>query len=440
MTQKSKLNVLVIFADQMHRFAMRCIGNEDVITPNLDRLAREGALFTNAYSATPVCSPFRVNLVTGRYAMETDQRKNCCRVPEGCHSLVEDFNKAGYRTGFVGKWHVGATGNQPIPEELRAGFREFIGYQCYNGFYKDVCFYDEDGVEHRFAKHRTDVTADIAIERLKRMADEPFFMVVGFQAPHYPEQPAPKYDRMYRGRKVTPRPNYSGKDPYIPTHSPPSPRPFELCPDYRRYGNDIEEYLRLYYGMVTQIDANVGRILDTLEELGVAENTLVLFTSDNGDLAGSHDLNGKCVSYEESAGIPLLMRGPGVPAGLVVEAPIDSSSFLPTCMELANVPITDLAERSRVNLLHNPRQDVSAFADLRNWCMIRRGDYKLTVEDDDCIPTMLFNLREDPYEMNNLVERPDMKPVIDELRRELLGWREACLQYRRTLPEFAETS
>ena len=97
MTVTSKPNVLVIFADQMHRFAMGCMDNPEVDTPNLDRLAQDGALFRHAYSATPVCSPFRVNLVTGRYAMETDARNNECRVPEGCHSLVDDFNVNGYR-------------------------------------------------------------------------------------------------------------------------------------------------------------------------------------------------------------------------------------------------------------------------------------------------------------------------------------------------------
>ena len=437
MTTASKPNVLVIFADQMHRFAMGCMDNPEVDTPHLDGLARDGALFRHAYSATPVCSPFRVNLVTGRYAMETDARKNQCRVPAGCHSLVDDFNAHGYRSGFVGKWHVGDSGNRPIPEELRAGFRDFIGYQCYNGFYRDVCFYDEAGTEQRFEKHRTDATTDVAIERLRRTAGEPFSMVVGFQAPHYPEQPAPEFDRMYRGRTVTPRPNYGGKDPYIPTFSPRSPRPFELCADFRRYGNDIHEYLRLYYGMVTQIDANVGCILDELERLGIADDTIVVFTSDHGDLAGSHDLNGKSVSYEESAGIPLVMRGPGIAPGTVVDAPIDSSAFLPTCMELAGVPTRpDLAGRSRAGLLRGEGGRHPAFADLQNWCMIRLGEYKLTVEDDDCHPTLLFDVDADPYELSNLVDSPAHQPVVEELRGRLLGWRDECLRFRASLPEF----
>jgi arylsulfatase A-like enzyme len=426
-------NVLVVFADQMHRFAMRCMDNPDVDTPHLDGLAEQGALFRHAYSSTPVCSPFRVNLVSGRYGMETGAKGNQCLLPEWCRSLVDDFNDSGYRTSFVGKWHVGATGNQPIPEEWRAGFQEFIGYQCYNGFYKDVCFYDEAGTERRFEKHRTDATVDVAIERLRRVASDPFLMIVGFQAPHYPEQPGPEFDRMYRGRDVTPRPNYTGIDLYIPTHSPKSPRPFERCPDFRRYGNDIHEYLRMYYGMVTQIDANVGRLLSELEDLGIADDTIVLFASDHGDLAGSHGMNGKCVSYEESAGIPLLMRGPGVPQGMVIDAPIDSSSFLPTCMELAGVPASqaDTASRSRAALLRGEPDDRPAFADLRNWCMVRQGDFKLTIEDDDCHPAMLFNVADDPYEQQNLIEDPAHADTLAELLQVVTQWRQGCLGFRQ---------
>jgi arylsulfatase A-like enzyme len=426
-------NVLVIFADQQLRFALGCMGNPDVDTPNLDRLAGRGAHFRSGYSATPVCSPFRVNLVTGRYGLETGAMGNGCVFPKGGHTLVEDFKKAGYGTGFIGKWHVGGNGNQPIPVEHRGGFENFIGYQCYNGFYQDVCFYDEEGKEHRFEKHRTDVTGDIAIERLGAMADEgPFMAVVGFQAPHYPEQPSPKYDRAYRGREVTPRPNYSGKCPYIRTHSPKSPQPVERDPDYRRYGEDIHEYLRCYYALCTQVDANVGRILDALEEKGVLEDTLVLFTADHGDLAGSHDLNGKCVSYEESAGIPFILAGPGVPEGLVIDEPVDSSSYMPTLMDLAGVEASEgLLERSRAFLLKDPKSPTRAFSSLNNWCMVREGSWKLTIEDEENRPTMLFDLESDPYEMNNLVDSPEGELMIKKLQPVVASWKEDCISFRQ---------
>jgi arylsulfatase A-like enzyme len=425
-----KKNVLVIFADQQLRFALGCMDNPDVLTPNLDRLAQRGTLFKSAYTATPVCSPFRVGLVTGLHGLETGAKGNGCRFPDGCHTLVQDFNEAGYETAFVGKWHVGGNGNKPIEKEHRAHFKQFIGYQCYNGFYKDVCFYDENDNEIRYDKHRTDVTADIAIERLEKIGDTPFMMVVGFQAPHYPEQPAPMYDQMYRGRKVTPRPNYSGKCPYIPTQSPKSPRFRDACPDYRRYGKDIHEYLRCYYAMCTQIDANVGRILDSLENMDKLDDTVILFTADHGDLAGSHDLNGKCVSYEESAGIPLIMAGPGVPSDKVVNAPLDSTHFMPTCMDLVDVKIGGgVAERSRTYLLNSKKESL-AFSSLNDWMMVRKDQIKLTLKLGTHEPVFLFDLKNDPYEMNNLVDTHWENTDIQEMAKCLIEWEQQCKSFK----------
>ena len=431
MKASARSNVVVIFADQMHRFAMGCMDNSDVETPVLDRMARKGTLFRNAISSTPVCSPFRVNMLSGRYGLESGARENGCVLPPWCDSLVDDFNSAGYDTSFVGKWHVGGNGNGPVPEKVRMGFQQFIGYQCYNGFYKDVCFYDEEGTERRFKKHRTDVTMDLALERLEMLGERPFFMVVGFQAPHYPEQPSPRFDHMYRGRSVTPRPNYDGGDPYIPTYSPRSRRPFELCPDFRRYGNDIHEYLRLYYGMVSQIDYNVGRLLEALESRGLDEDTIVVFTADHGDLAGSHDLHGKRVSYQESVGVPLIMQGPQVPAGMVIDTPIDSCSFVPTCMEMVGVEATaDVAERSRAALLRGETDERPVFANLDNWCMVRRGNLKLTAEWDTCSPTMLFDVEADPYEQDNLIGKPAHATRAAELRATLIDWRDRAVAFR----------
>ncbi|MGC4110688.1 MAG: sulfatase-like hydrolase/transferase [Nocardioides sp.] len=137
-------NILFIFADQMHRYAMRCMGTDDIITPNLDRLAAEGTLFSNAYTNCPICTPARINFLTGLYTSQTNTFGNDAAIPPACRSIATDLNAAGYQTGFVGKWHIGAAGNRPIPEHLRGGFEQFMGYQCYNGFFRDVCFYDEE--------------------------------------------------------------------------------------------------------------------------------------------------------------------------------------------------------------------------------------------------------------------------------------------------------
>jgi arylsulfatase A-like enzyme len=430
-TKKKKKNILFIYTDQMHRFALNCMGTPDIITPNLDQLAKEGVLFKNAYTNCPICSPFRVNLVTGLYATQTKAFRNQCKIPKSCITLPDVLNKAGYRTSFVGKWHVGDNGNKPIPVKFRGGFTDFIGFQCYNGFYKDVIFYDEENQEHRFNKHRTDVTADIAIERLIKMKDQPFFMCVGFQAPHYPEQPAPEYEAMYKDITIKRRKNIQEIDPYTPTHSPRSPRPRENCPDFKKYGNNLDEYLRQYYALVTQIDANVGRLLKTLDDLGLKDNTIVIFTSDHGDMQGSHGLKNKTLPHEESSGIPLIVRVPEGASGIVTDALVSAVDYFPTCMEYINTSISkNLPGKSFAPLTLGKEQtlDGPIFSEMRkisaknSWKMIRMKNLKLVVKEKKIIPTMLYDLDADPYELNNLVEDPNYISQINQLRTELLAW------------------
>ncbi|MFX0097987.1 MAG: sulfatase-like hydrolase/transferase [Candidatus Hodarchaeota archaeon] len=422
MTSKP-MNILFIFSDQQHKFSLGSMGTTDIKTPNLDKLAREGVLFRNAYSNCPICTPFRINLFTGMYASQTGAFGNGARIPEGCTSLAKALNDGGYYTSYIGKWHIGATGNRPIPEDLRGDFKDFIGYQCYNGFYKDVVFYDEQGEAHEFNKHRTDVATDLAIERLEKIADKPFAMFVSYQSPHYPVQPAPEYDEMYKGVKIKRRPNSQEVDPYVATHSPRSPRPPDTCPDFQRYGNNLDEYLRLYYALVTQIDANVGRLIDALERLGVADNTVVIFTSDHGDMQGSHGLKNKTKPHEESAGIPFIIKVPGGAEGLVTDALVSGIDCYPSCLDYTGIPIPDgLPGSSFAPMTRSEPQewDRPVFSEMRDWKMIRKGDIKLVTRGPKHVPDLLFDLEKDPYEMNNVVENEAYTSKLESLREELI--------------------
>lgn len=403
------MNILFYFTDQMHRFALGCMGDPDIRTPNLDRLAREGVLFRNAYSNCPICTPFRINLFSGRYSGETGTFGNENRIPESCVTLADRLNAGGFRTGFVGKWHIGNNGNKPIPVELRGGFRDFIGYQCYNGFYKDVVFYDEENREHRYNRHRTEVTTDLAIEKLERMAGRPFALFVGEQAPHYPVQPAPEYAALYAGAALTRRANSRDVDPYTGTWSPLSPRPPEGCADFQRYGHNLDEYLRLYKAMVTQVDANVGRLLAALERLGLAEDTVVVFTSDHGDMQGSHGLKNKCFAYEESSGIPLIVRVPGGVRGVVTAALVSGVDYYPTLLDYAGLaPEPGLPGRNFAPLTRGRPQELNGpvFSEMPKWRMVREGALKLVVEGTEDLPTLLFDLARDPLETENRVDDP----------------------------------
>ena len=420
-------NIVMIMTDQMHKYAMGCI-TPYVKTPNLDRLAAEGTLFTNAYSNNPVCGPFRGILFSGCYAKD-------CGVQDNAHALRPDevtlpmeMERLGYDTSFVGKLHLGGNGNLPIPEEYRAGHKHFIGYQCYNGFIDDVCFYDEEGKEHLYQEHRTDVTARLGIERMRELAkeDKPFLHTIFFQAPHYPEQPLEPYEHLYDGLEFPMPELYQPIDPYTPTYSPYSPRPFEQCPDFRRYGGNIQLYLKLYYAMVSQIDANIGLILDELEKLGIADDTAIIFSSDHGDMQGSHGLKNKCLPFERSCGIPLIIKVPGMKQVPVVDTPVSSVDYYLTCLDIAGgTTEKKLPGESLLGLIEGKtKEHAPVFAENHlmpySWYMLRDERYKLTINAKTKEVDSLYDMIEDPIEANNLAENPQFEEVKQRLYQMLL--------------------
>lgn len=424
--EKRKPNLLLIMADQMHKYALGAV-TPYVKTPNLDRLAAEGTLFANAYSNNPVCGPFRGILYSGRYSKDNRVQKNGQALREGEETLPKELARLGYETGFVGKLHLGADGNGAVPEKYWAGHGHFFGYQCYNGFRDQVCFYDEQGTEHQFYEHRTDVTARLGIERLDKLArsGKPFLQTIFFQAPHYPEQPSEQYERLYDGVEFPMPEQYGQIEPYTPTYSPYSPRPFALCPDYARYGGNQQEYLKLYYAMVSQIDVNVGLILRELERLGIAEDTAVVFSADHGDMQGSHGMKNKCLPYERSCGIPLIVKIPWIEQKRVVETPVSAVDLYPTCMGLAGeASKKELPGESLLGLLsgtaakHRP-----VFAEnhmtQQPWYLLRDSRFKLVADADSLIPRLLFDMENDPEEAENLISDPDFFSVREALLAEL---------------------
>lgn len=423
-------NLLYIFADQLNGFSIGCNGNPDARTPHLDALAARGTVMQNAFSCAPVCTPARITMWTGRYAGNLGTLANDARIPAGILTMADAFHSAGYLTSYVGKWHIGGTGNVPVPEDLRGGFEAFAGFQCYNEFREDVRFFDEHNQPLAFpGRHRTDATFDLAIERLQAAAKDgrPFLLCVSEQAPHYPCQPSEEFLAPFRSRQMNVRPNTdTGTDPYTPTYSPPSP-PKAEDPTFKAYGGDMQEYLRHYHAAVSQVDAGVGRLLTELEKLGIAENTIVIFSSDHGDMQGSHGLTNKCVPYEESVRIPFLAAGPGIAKGAVCEDPIGTVDFFPTFTELCGFSIPPgLAGHSMADAIFGRKFGTSerVFSeDQSGWAMVREGAWKLVSDLRADEPKQLFSLERDPFEMENLLRNPETSAVQDRFAEALRVWR-----------------
>lgn len=349
-------------------------------------------------------------------------------LPKHVDTIAKVFKNGGYATSFIGKWHLGDEGNKPIPAELRGDFEYFIGYQIYNGFKENVCFYNENNEEIKFNGHRTDVTTKIAIDRLKMLHNDgrPFLNVISYQAPHYPVQPSPQYESIYSELNIPYDPDYSEVEPYTPTLTPYSPRPFEDCSDYIKYGGNMQKYLQLYYAMVSQIDAGVGEIIKTIDDMGIRDETVIVFTSDHGDMQGSHGKKNKMLPYEKSCGIPLIISVPGGRKNEISDALVSGIDLFPTFLEYAGLPMVNgLQGKSIAPYTMGEPQTFSspvfseAFSqDNRelNWKMVRLGKYKLTVYADTMQPYLLFDMEKDPFEMDNLVAVPKYQDIVRSLR------------------------
>lgn len=441
------MNVLFLFADQLQAFALSCMGNPDIRTPNLDRMASQGTLFTDCYSNAPVCGPFRGVLLTGRYRMQNKVMTNGrFWTPEDI-PVTKPLKQAGYVTSYIGKWHLGGAGNIAVAKKHQAEFDRFLAYQCHNNFRRGVWFFDKDGKKTDFDGkepllgpdkwdgdvHRTTITTDLAIKELESLTamQKRFALFVSYQNPHYPEQPLDAYYKRFRDHKFTYRPNHKPvKNAY--TQMIAGRLPHEEDESWLRYRNDIDEFWRCYAGMVEQLDGDVGRIMATMDRLGISKNTVLFFTSDHGEMGGSKGRMNKSRPEEESCRIPLIVRNPRGKQKVRTAQPVSSVDFACSILDAANIQPPKQYEG--ISLLPMTQQtglktNRPVFADLGTpgkslWCMVRHGQYKLIANDKGkgLISAQLYNLKSDPYEMNNLNGKPTHATPQKQLEALLHNW------------------
>ncbi len=342
-------NIVFIYTDDHAQWGVGAYGNPEVRTPNIDRLAREGALFLNAFTLTPVCSPSRATLFASRYPTELgiDDWIDPAKEPEvGLDPAIPTWPKvlqaAGYRTALIGKWHLGTA---PRFHPTKNGFHRFFGLLGGGTSPMNPTF-EVEGKMTKLEGAASDILTSEAIRFATEERARPFLLCLHFRAPHSPYAPVPESDSK----------PYAKLDPKVPGGSglPIEPGlPIEK----------VKQLTREYYGSVTCADRNIGRLIDALDGLGLAAKTLVLFTGDNGYMIGHHGLHhkgngawmveGKTGNrpnmFEESIRVPMVARWPGVVMpGTRVECVVSNLDFFPAILEAAGVPIpSGVAPRGR---------------------------------------------------------------------------------------------
>jgi arylsulfatase A-like enzyme len=412
-TQLDRPNVLIIYPDQMRADAMGCSGNPCIKTPHFDRLAYEGVRFRRAYTGFPLCCPFRASLMTGKYPHANGMYANHYPIPLGQPFLAELFRDAGYQTGYVGKWHLdgGIKHGFVPPGERRLGFEFFVGFNRGHEYMHSIYYYDTDQpyTSKRYEpSYQTDHLIQFMEQSLLDADKRPFLGMISYGPPH-PPLVAPRH--------------------YLELYSPTEVPVSDSVPRDAESQQRAREFLASYYGMISCVDHNIGRVLDWLDVHDIADETLVLMVSDHGDLAGEHGAHGKKTFYRGAMQVPMIVRYPSAFQGnRVVDALVDPSvDTMPTLLELCGIPTPESVQgASYLSLLQGDPTPIRE-AIYYEILMERTGPERFPVPErgvrtKDWLyvrtrsgPKFLFDLLSDPAETHNLIYSVDHEGVIDRL-------------------------
>lgn len=448
MANNKRPNVLFLLADDQRYGTIHALGNDEIKTPNLDKLVERGCVFNRAYipggTASAVCMPSRGMINSSRTLFHLQE--NGRNIPDCDTTMGQAFRESGYRCFETGKWHNGVGS---FVRSFTDGSEIFFG-GMWDHWNVPVCDFREDGIydktinytpnfsaSHDTVKvladkihagvHSTELFCDAAIEFIENYdKEEPFFMYVSFLAPHDPRTMPEEFRNMYNPEDITLPPNYQA----MPTfdYGWATGRD-ETVAGYPRKPEEIKKHIADYYAMISHIDANVGRVLKVLEEKGELENTIIVFAGDNGLALGQHGLMGKQNIYEHSVRLPLVMAGPGIPEGESRDQYVYLLDIYPSLCEMCGVEIPDSVEgKSFAPMFKNDRYvtrpDIyHAFqARIRG---VQDGRFKLVEYRCDKLKfTQLFDLENDPWETMNFAGIPGYEGIVARLRARMEEYRD----------------
>jgi len=435
---EKKPNVLFLFSDDQRFDTISALGNPHIFTPNLDRLVNKGVSFTRAHimggTSGAVCIPSRAMLLTGKTLFHLENQGGT--IPEDHVMLPEVLRMSGYKTYGIGKWH---NGRPAFARCFMDGGKIFFGGMS-DHLQVPIFEFDPAGLYpaeksttgHAFSSQ---LFSDEAIRFLDtHPKDSPFFLYVSYTAPHDPRMAPQEFQNLYPTGSIPLPPNFLPEHPF--DNGEMKVRDENLA-GFPRRKEDIAEHLSAYYAMISHLDAQIGRVLDTLEKTGRERDTIVIFAGDNGLAVGQHGLLGKQNIYDHSVRVPLLISGPGIPEGQRRDSLCTLADIFPTLCEMLDLPRPESVEgRSLVPSLQDKDVKIreSVFLAYRKF---QRG---IRTDDDWKLleynvrgrrTTQLFELKKDPWETANLAS----DPVFSDQKSRLSG---LLKQHMRELGDFCD--
>jgi len=416
-------NILLVFADQMRGMATGYAGNPDVLTPHLDRLASEGTWFTAACTNSPVCTPARGSLLTGLYPHHHGAVLNDIPIRTDVPTLATLLRRRGYVAGYVGKWHLDGVPRDRFtpPGPRRCGFDDhWAVHNCSHDYVSGFCYKNDKHERVPTGPYSPTFYANEAIEFMRRNREHPFLLVVSWAPPHNPYTTAPEaFRKLYDPKALRLRGNLA--DPVTPIAKKEAPQ--------------IRDLIAGYYAHISALDHEMGRLMRTLADLGIDEDTIVVFTSDHGDMLLSHGYVRKQNYYEESVNIPFIIRWPRrIPAGVRNTGLLALVDVVPTLLDLTEIlpqeerPAMDgvsLADdllngrattsRETVFIFNQGACDEAAAQGIPEWVGLRTHRYTWARRLEG--PALaLYDNETDPLQLDNLAGRaPEIEKHLDAL-------------------------
>jgi len=444
-----KPNILIIYPDELRADAIGCSGNPVIKTPYFDRLAEEGVRFEKAFTSFPLCTPFRSSLFTGKYAHSTGCCANHLPINLNQEFLPQILKDNGYQTGYIGKWHLDG-GSKPgfVPKDRRLGFDHFVGFNRGHYYLNSIYFKDTDQPYHcpRYEPDfQTDHIIDFMDNALTQNIQQPFFGFICYGAPHFPMHMPEYYKNLYSPEEIPLPPGTADPEMQKKVISDLTRNNFPLASGSWGEGTEhhgsleseqnVREYMAMYYGMVTNVDHNIGRILNWLDKKGVSDDTMVIVVSDHGDMAGQHGYycRTKKTAYSAAARVPLLIRYPKrFPKNKTVHSLVDASvDTMPTILEALGIAIPNAVHGTSYLSLLDGSSEKTREALMYEIMKQTDGEERFPIPErgirtekylyvrTEKSPKLLIDLEEDPFELNNLIDRQEYTEIMKEFDKKI---------------------